>query len=86
MGAVASGMEKANNAAMFSTTDTLNQAVQQIDIASTGEAAGEQKARQQDNISAQAGVGLVVHLLTVMVLIQDTVISTSYSLLLGTSY
>ena len=57
MGAVASGFEKANNAAMFSTTDTINQGFQQMDIAALGSAHGEQKARQQDNISAQYGVG-----------------------------
>ena len=57
MGAVASGMEKANNAAMFSTSDVINQGTQQIDIASLGEAAGRMQAQQQDNISAAAGVG-----------------------------
>ena len=57
MGAVASGFEKSNNAAMFSTTDTINQGFQQMDIAALGSAHGEQKARQQDNISAQYGVG-----------------------------
>lgn len=58
MGAVASGFEKANNAAMFSATDTINQGFQQMDVAAMGAAYGRQQAQQQSNISAQYGVGM----------------------------